>query len=60
MCMGHTATYTICVRAEVHSDIIGVYRDPRFPDYMRHVSPIPYALRVPSRFSGACLNMVGK
>ena len=38
----------------------GVHREPRLPDGIRHGLPIPYAFSGPTRFSGACPNILRK
>ena len=64
MCVGRTAACISMYKSRgppKHSSKgYCVHQEPRLPDCIRHGSPTPYAVSVPTQFSGACPNMLGE
>ena len=64
MCVGRTAACIDMYKSRSplrrNPKGYGVHREPQLPDCTRHGSPTPYAFSVPTRFSGACPNILGK
>ena len=63
MCVGHTAACLDMYKGRGplrhNPKEHGFHRELRLPYRIRHGSPTPYVFSVPTRFSGACPDILG-